>query len=315
MNCQVDEFFFDSSNGVNKIHAKIFVPNNIDDIKGIIQYSHGMCEYIEKYEEFIEFLTSNGYVFCGNDHLGHGRSIENVSMRGFFAEKDGYKFLVEDLHSMNKIVKEKFPGKYVFMLGHSMGSFIARCYAAKYGDEIDGLLLCGTMGPQWMIDGGIQLADTIMQKKGPMYRSKKLDKLSFEFANANFEPVKTRYDWTCSNEEAVQRRANDEKSKFIFTVAGFKDLFTLIKKCNDEKVIRNTPKGLPIFIFSGSMDPVGDEGNGVKKVEQLYKKINVKEVDFKLYEGKRHEMLNETNRKEVYKDILDWIEFVKFGEE
>ncbi len=315
MEHKFDEFFYDSSNSINKIHAKIIMPDNIDEIKGVIQFSHGMCEYIEKYSNFIDFVISNGYVFACNDHLGHGSSLKDDTERGFFASKDGYKYMVEDVHKLTQIVKKKFPPKPYFLLGHSMGSFIARCYAANYGYELNGLMLCGTIGPQWMVDAGIQLADTIIKRKGPLYRSKKLDRLSFEFANINFEPIKTKYDWTCSDEEVVKAHAADKKANFIFTVSGFKDLFYLVKLCNEEKFIRNTPKDLPIFIFSGSMDPVGENGVGVKKVYELYKKIGIKELEFKLYEGKRHEMLNETNKLEVYNDILNWMDVVKFVSE
>lgn len=315
MKYDFEEFFFDSKNGKNKIRAKLIFPTNGHNIKGIIQFSHGMCEYIEKYDDFIRFVVDNGFVFACNDHLGHGKSVNNENEFGFFADKDGYKYLIEDLHTLTQIVKNKFPSKPCFLIGHSMGSFIARCYAAKYGSEIAGLMICGTMGPQWMVDAGIQLADTIIKKKGNLYRSKKLDKLSFEFANINFEPVKTKYDWICSDENVVKKHAEDKISSFIFTVSGFKDLFYLVKMCNDEKNIKNTPKDLPIFIFSGDMDPVGENGVGVRKVYELYKKIGVKEIELKLYPEKRHEMLNETNKECVYNDILNWIEFLKFANE
>ncbi len=313
MDCNIENVIFDSSNGMNKIHGKIFVPKNVDRIKGIVQFSHGMCEYCDKYDEFIDFIVSNGYVFCGNDHIGHGDSVNSENERGFFAEKNGYKFLVDDLYKMTQIVKNKFPNIPIFLLGHSMGSFIARCYSAKYGKELNGLLLCGTMGPQWVIDGGIQLANQIIKRKGDLYRSKKLDRIAFGFANVSFEPIRTKYDWTCSDEDAIIRHLQDKKSNFIFTASGFKDLFYLVKYCNDEKFIKATPKDLPMFIFSGSMDPVGENGVGVKKVEELYKKIGIKEIEMKLYEDKRHEMLAETNRKEVFGDVLNWIEAVRLG--
>ncbi|MBQ9267522.1 MAG: alpha/beta fold hydrolase [Clostridia bacterium] len=315
MDYETCEVVFDSSNRLNQVHGRILIPEDREHLKGSVQFSHGMCEYFDKYQEFYEFMLSNGYVVCGHDHIGHGDSVISEEERGFFASKDGYKYLVEDVYQMTKIVKKKFPYLQCFLLGHSMGSFIARCYAAKYGDRIDGLLLCGTMGPQWAADGGIQMADRIIRKKGPLYRSKKLDRLSFEFANANFEPIKTRYDWTCSNEEAILRHMKDKKSDFIFTASGFKDLFYLVKLCNDEKFIKNTPKNLPILLFSGDMDPVGENGIGVKRVAELYKKIGVKEVEVKLYQDKRHEMLNEVNREEVYRDILNWLEVIRFGEE
>lgn len=315
MNYDAEEVVFESSNKLNKVHGKIMIPQTKNSVKGIIQFSHGMCEYFDKYSEFAEFMISNGYIFCGHDHIGHGESINSDNERGFFAEKDGYKYLIEDTYKMTSLVKSRYSELPYFLLGHSMGSLIARCYAAKYGNKIDGLLLCGTIGPQWTIDGGIQLADRIIKRHGKFYRSKTLDKLSFEFANINFEPIKTRYDWTCSDEEVVNKHLHDNKSNFIFTASGYKDLFYLIKMCNEEKYIKNTPKNLPIFLFSGDMDPVGENGIGIKKVVELYEKVGLKNIDVKLYHGKRHEMLNEVNKDEVFSDILNWLETIRFGEE
>ncbi len=315
LDCHVEDFYFDSTNGRNKVHAKAIFPTDINKIKGIVQISHGMCEYVECYENFAQFLLDNGYAFCGNDHIGHGNSVLIPEERGFFASENGYQYLIKDLYKMTKCIQKKFPNTPCFLLGHSMGSLIARLYAAKFGEEIQGLLLCGTMGPQWMIDAGIQLAEFMIQKKGALYRSKKLDRLAFEFANVNFEPIKTKYDWTCSDENVVKKHLADDKGNFIFTVSGFKDLFYLEKFCNDEKKITNTPKKLPIFLFSGDMDPVGEEGKGVQKVYQLYQKIGVQNIEMKLYHNMRHEMLNEVNKEEVYKDILDWMDCIRLGEE
>ena len=315
MEFSTEKIAFKSSNNINIVHGKIMVPAVKDEIKGIIQISHGMCEYIDRYDEFAEYLVSEGYIFAGHDHIGHGDSINVESERGYFAKNNGNECLVKDLYYMTQIIKRRYKNLPYFLLGHSMGSFISRCYIAKYGEELDGVILLGTMGPQWVIDAGIQLADRLIQKKGEMYRSKKLNQLAFEFANMNFEPIKTKYDWTCSVSEVAENHLNDKKMNFIFSVSAFKDLFYLVKYCNDEKYIGDTPKDLPMLIMSGEKDPVGEEGNGVQRVKELYKRIGIKELTFKLYEECRHELLNEKNKFEIYKDIIDWIEFVRFGEE
>lgn len=315
MDCHVEDFYFDSTNGRNKVHGKAIIPTDESKIKGIVQISHGMCEYIERYEGFAQYLVENGYAVCGNDHIGHGDSVLIPEERGFFASENGYQYLIEDLYQTTKWIQKKLPNIPCFLLGHSMGSLIARLYATKYGEKIQGLLLCGTMGPQWMIDAGIQLAEGMIQRKGVLYRSKKLNRLAFEFANVNFEPIKTKYDWTCSDADVVEKHLYDEKGNFIFTVSAFKDLFYLVKFCNDEKRLKKTPKNLPIFLFSGEMDPVGEEGKGVQKVYQLYRKIGMREVEMKLYPNMRHEMLNEVNKAEVYEDILNWMDCIRLGEE
>ncbi|MBR4111365.1 MAG: lysophospholipase [Clostridia bacterium] len=314
MGINIEKISFKSSNNINIVRGKIMTPAT-EEIKGVVQLSHGMCEYIERYDEFANYLLEQGYVVAGHDHIGHGDSVNAEKDRGFFAKESGYKYLVKDLHYMTKIVKKRYPNLPYFMLGHSMGSFISRCYIVKYGEELDGIILLGTMGPQWAVDAGIQLADRLIQKKGEMYKSKKLDQLCFEFANLNFEPIMTKYDWTCRDKEVVQNHVEDKKMSFIFSVSAFKDLFNLVKYCNDDKFIKNTPKTLPMLIMSGDMDPVGEDGSGVKKVYELYKKIGIKDITFKLYKNCRHELLNELNKDEIYKDILDWIELIRFGEE
>lgn len=314
MKIDIENISFKSSNNNNIVRGKIMTPV-YDDIKGIVQISHGMCEYIDRYDEFANYLLEQGYVVAGHDHIGHGDSVNDENNRGFFAQEDGYRFLVKDLYYMTRIVKKRFPDKPYFILGHSMGSFIVRCYISKYGEMINGAILLGTMGPQWSIDAGIQLANRLIQKRGEMYKSKKLDQLAFEFANANFAPIKTKYDWTCRDNEVTRRHVNDKKMSFIFSVSAFKDLFYLVKYCNDEKYVKNTPKDLPILIMSGDRDPVGENGIGVKKVYDMYKKIGIKDVTFKLYKECRHELLNELNKSEIYKNILDWIELIRFGEE
>ena len=169
MEYKVEEFYFKSSNGSTNVYAKILTPIDSRKIKGIVQFSHGMCEYFDKYMDFHKFMLENGYVVCGHDHIGHGLSIKTESDKGFFAEKDGYKYLIEDLKKMTDLVRKRFPYEPIFMLGHSMGSLIARNYAAKYGENLKGLLLCGTVGPQSLIDSAINLSNLIIKRKGERY--------------------------------------------------------------------------------------------------------------------------------------------------
>ena len=315
MEYKVCEFSFKSSNEKNIIHAKILSPIDDRKIKGIVQVCHGMCEYFDKYFEFYKFLLENNYVVCGHDAIGHGRSLKNESDRGFFAEKDGYKFLIDDTKKMNEKVRKMYPCEPLFLLGHSMGSLIARCYVAKYGNEINGLLLCGTIGPQPLIDSAISLADLVIKRKGERYRSRRLNRILLDFANLGFNSTNTGYDWTTSDLEAVKETSNDPKQNFIFTASAFKDLFKLVKFANSDKVIKTVPKDLPIYFFSGNQDPVGEKGLGVKRAIKLYKNEKIKDVSYKIYDNCRHEMLREKNKKQVYKDILDWIDLIRFGEE
>lgn len=306
LNFEAEEFSFVSANNLNNVYCKIIKPKNIKP-KGIVQISHGMCEYFDRYEEFTKYLLENGFIVCGNDDIGHGNSINSENDRGYFSKKDGYKYLIEDTKTLNNIVRDKFNNLPIFLFGHSMGSLVLRCYIAKYGDSIDGAILCGTVGPQPLATAGIKLANIMAKSKGDHYKSQKLYNLALDFANIKFFPVSTRFDWTCSDEEEVKKHVTDEKRNFLFTVSAFSDVFRLVNLSNSNRVIKTIPKNLPLFLISGELDPIGENGIGVKKVFKLYKEQGIKNVTIKLYPKARHELVNEKIKEEVYEDILNWI--------
>ncbi len=312
MEYKVEEFYFKSSNGANDIHAKILSPMDTTKIRGIIQVCHGMCEFFDKYMDFYTFLIEQNFVVCGHDMLGHGKSAKRDSDKGFFAEKDGYKYLIRDAKKMTTLVRKRYPNQDLFLMGHSMGSLIARNYASKYGKNLSGLILCGTVGPQPLIDSAIKIANLIIRRKGERYRSRVLYKIFNDFANLGFKEKKTLA-WTTSDIEELEKTESHLDELFIFTASGFKDLFRLVKYANAEKVIETIPKSLPIFFFSGTDDPIGEKGLGVKRAYKLYQKAKIQNVTIKLYPKGRHEMLKEVNRNDVFHDILKWIEKVEDG--
>ncbi len=307
MRFEEEKFVFDSANGIYKVCGKIMKPLNTE-VKGIIQISHGMCEYIDKYDDFSEFFLEKGYAVVGNDHMGHGESINTMDDRGFFGSRDGYKFFMEDLKKVTDIAKEKYPEKPIYLLGHSMGSLIARCYAAKYGNELAGLILCGTVGPQPLAKAGIKFADLLANQKGEKYRSRKLYNISLDCMNIKFLPMKTRFDWVSTDKNEVEKHLNDERASFIFTVKGFSDLFHLVILANSEMLIKTIPKDLNILFMSGDEDPVGENGYGVKRAFELYKKQGLSNTEIKLYHKRRHELLKEIDKEKIYKDVFEWIQ-------
>lgn len=307
-----EKVLFDSANGMYKVHGKIMKPLT-NEIKGIVQISHGMCEYIDKYDDFAKYIMKNGYIVAGHDHIGHGSSVNVEDDHGFFGSKDGYKSMIMDLRSMNKIITEKYPDIPVYLFGHSMGSLIARCYSAKFGDDLAGLILCGTVGPQPLVKAGIKFANLLANQKGERYRSKMLYNIALDYASIKFLPAKTRFEWISSDEEEIKRHIEDEKIKFIFTVKGYSDLFHLVSLANSEMVIKTIPKDLKIIFMSGDEDPVGENGEGVKRAFELYKKVGLLNVEMKLYPKKRHELLKEKNKEEIFKDIYNWIQKTSEG--
>ncbi len=303
-NYTIEKLSFPSTDGTSNVTGWIYVPTI--QPKGVVQISHGMCEYIGRYHRFMEDMADKGFVVCGHDHIGHGSS-SSPERYGYFGAKDGYRNLVEDLHKMTTVVKEKYPALPYFLFGHSMGSFITRLYIAKYADELNGVVICGTGGPNPMAKLGSFLCQCVASVKGPLYRSAMLDKMAFGSFNKRFSPPRTSKDWLTRDPKIVDRYLEDSKCMFLFTACGYRDLTKLSSMANSASWFRSVDRKLPILLISGDMDPVGDYGKGVEKVYQMLKKSKVEDVSIVLYPGARHELLNEINYDEVLRDVSCWI--------
>lgn len=307
MNSQKLTFTFPSSNGKDTIYGVIWTP--LTPPKAILQVTHGMCEYIERYEEFAQFLNGYGVIVCGHDHLGHGQTVTewNQNDLGYFGEKDGYQYLVKDVRQCYLEMKKRYPDLPYFLLGHSMGSFITRKYITKYGKELDGYICCGTSGPR-RGHFKITLADWICKLKGTRHRSKLLQSLVFFQYNRRCRPRnQTPYAWVCSDRQVTEEYENDPKCTFIFTASGFRDLFHLLTEVSQKAWASKVPKKLPFLLIAGKSDPVGNYGKGVWKVRNELYFANLKDLECILYPNMRHEILNEVGKLKVYNDILDWI--------
>lgn len=298
------EIHFPSADGVNQVTGWIYMPEG--QPKGIVQICHGMCEYIGRYQKFIGNLTQAGFVAAGHDHIGHGASSAPEKY-GYFGEKDGYRNLVEDLHTMTKLVKSENPNLPCFLFGHSMGSFVSRLYLSKYSDDIDGVILCGTGGPNPMARIGASICQCVADIKGPFHRSGTLDKIAFGSFNKKCVPQRTEKDWLTRADDVVDTYLQDPKCMFLFTACGYRDLSKMSTLANSAAWYRSLDKKLPVYLIAGDMDPVGNYGKGVQKVFCNMQSTGMQNVSIKLYPGARHELLNEINYCEVYADILEWL--------
>ena len=305
MNVDKTNETFLSSNGVDRVHYFVYRPTA--NIKGVLQISHGMCEHIERYQDFAAFLAQNGFVVYAHDHLGHGHTAKDKEHLGYFGDKNGWQYMVEDLYQVTKLARMEYPFHKVFLLGHSMGSFITRLYMMKYGSKVDGVILSGTSGGHQLNNVGLAVVDLWIKVKGPLYRSKTKYKMLFGNYNKRYPHVNTNSDWISRDPLIVESYIKDEYNTFTFTNAGFKDLMTMLKMVSDERWAFAVPKDVPVYLFAGDMDPVGDYGTGVKKVYDRLAKAGVQNLKIKLYPEGRHEMLNEINRREVYYDVLNWM--------
>lgn len=298
---------FLSSDGKTASACYFYTPVEREPV-GIVQISHGMCEYLERYEELAEELCRRGFVVCGNDHLGHGNTAPSEAELGYFAEKDGGNLLVEDLEKVTKLAKSRYPGLPYFLFGHSMGSFVARMYLSRYASELAGAVICGTTGGNPMAGMGAFLAGLTAKVKGEKYRSPLLTKMAFGAYNKRFTEPKSANAWLSRDAERVAKYDKDPFCTFTFTASAYRELFTLVKRVSASDWAKSVPQDLPIFLIAGEDDPVGDYGKGVRKVGTRLLKAGAQDLSCHLYPKGRHEVLNELNRAEVTEDVCRWLE-------
>lgn len=304
-----ENFTFLSRDKRTTIHAVKWLPEQ-GEIKAILQITHGMIEYIERYADFAEFLTKKGYLVIGHDHIGHGQSIVSEEDFGYFCEDSPSDVLVEDMHKLRTIIQKEYPSLPYFMLGHSMGSFMLRKYLVLHHENLRGAIIVGTgFTAENMTKLALKITEFIAKMKGSRYRSKLIRRLTFgaEYKGFDLTGENPEKSWLTKDAEIVKKYHNEPRCGFIFTVNGYKGLFEAVNfTCNPQNVARISKK-LPLFIVSGEQDPVGGLGKGVKLVYDLHKDSGALDITYKLYENDRHEILNETDRQKVYEDILCWM--------
>lgn len=285
-----------------------WLPDQDVPLQGILQIAHGMAEHGKRYEEFAAFLTKNGFAVFANDHRGHGKTAESVENLGFFSEKDGWQKVLIDLKLLNQHLKEKHPELPLFILGHSMGSFLTRHYLMDPNLGIQGAILSGTANHPGLLGKiGLLLTKVLLLFNNPKSPSSLMDSLSFKAYNKAFKPNRTSFDWLSRDESKVDEYISDPYCGTVFSIQFYNDMLKGLLYISDMDNIKKTNNDIPLLVFSGTDDPVGENSKGVQKFHDKLKAAGIKNLTFKLFEEGRHEMLNETNRKEVYTFILDWL--------
>ena len=274
---------------------------------GVLQIVHGMAEYIDRYDNFAKYMTEHGFNVIGHDHLGHGHSVSDEHDYGFFAEENGDKIIIEDMHSVTQYAREKWEDLPNFILGHSMGSFCLRQYLTKYSNDVFGAIIMGT---GWIPSAAALLGKTIAtntcKSKGSHTVNPLLIKLTLEPYNKPFAPARTNCDWLSRDEKQVDLYVNDKLCGFDFTAGAYKDFFTVLEKIAKNRQLIGMRKSLPILITSGSVDPVGGK-KACEKLNAQYKRCGIDDVTLKLWENDRHEILNELDKSDVYDYIYNWL--------
>lgn len=302
-----NDFYYPSSDGETQIHAVKWTPT-VEPV-AVLQVVHGMVEFIDRYDEFAEYLAKNGIVVVGHDHLGHGQSVLSEDRYGFFKLDGGNAALLKDINALRLNTAENFPDLPYFILGHSMGSFLTRQYLARHGEGLAGAIIMGTGSqPTIILNIAKGLCAFIASFKGWEHRSKFIDNLAFGAYNKRFEPSRTSRDWLTKDADIVDSYIANPQCSFLFTLNGYHNLFYSIKDCQHKKNIDKIPKDLPVFFVAGKDDPVGNFGKGVEKACEGFLNAGIQNVMLKLYQNDRHEILNETDRETVFDDILKWIQ-------
>ena len=299
---QKQEFNYLSSNGSTLIHCVKWVPENPI---GVIQIVHGITEHIDRYEEFASYMVNQGYIVIGNDHLGHGKSIITDKPKMFIGELGSWNYLVKDINTLYEIITEEYKLP-IYLIGFSLGSFVSRHYLIDYNPIYKKAILVGTgIQPNIVLNILKLIVKGEVKKIGVENTSKFIRELSFGTYNKQIKDAKTDYDWLTSSEEEINKYINDPLVGKDTTGSLFYELLDGMVYTSKLSNIKKM-KELPILLLSGLDDPVGSKGNGVKKLENIYKKNNI-DVSLKLYEGKRHDLFHETNKFEVFNDILTYI--------
>lgn len=304
----MENFVFKNKNGIDISYYKW--SDNLKKPKAVIQIVHGMSEWAGRYDYFAKRLVEEGYIVYAHDHSGHGKSVKNLNELGVISKENRFYSMLEDIRSLNEIVKNENKELPLILFGHSMGSFLSQRYIQVYGDTIDGLILSGSNGkPKIFTKAGLLVSKLEMIIKGTDKRSKLMDKLSFGGFNKSIKNPKTDFDWLCSDENEVNKYINDDYCGFIYPTPFYYDLINGLWDIHKEENLEKLKTlDIPIYIFAGDKDPVGYFGEGIINLYEMYKDIGVKDISYRLYENGRHEMLNEGIKDEVINDVIIWIE-------
>ena len=295
---------FQSADGKTPVEAYFYTPAESAP-RAVIQIAHGMCEYIGRYEHMIDVLCAAGYAVCGNDHLGHGHTGDPLNW-GFFAEENGHILVLRDLHTMNTLAREKYQGLPLILLGHSMGSFFARWFAEKYPEALDALVISGTGGPGAVVKAGKAMAGALTKLRGPRHVSAFMSKAAMGSYSKGIDNPPSPNVWLSRDPAVWEKYDQDPMCTFPFTVSAFRDMLTVHAHVNTSAWALGIRRDLPVYIYSGDFDPVGDYGKGVRAVYDLLMDAGVQDVTLRLYPEGRHEMHNELNKEEVFSDLIAW---------
>lgn len=297
-------FFRDSHYEGKQLKTTLFLPEG--EVQALIVLLHGLAEHFGRYRRFAERLTAEGVALCGQDHLGHGEAVPEAE-RGFFAKKNGWELVCTDGASLVSNMRERYPNTPIFLMGHSMGSFMARTIYLRGMADVDGVILSGTGNmPGVIVAGGKLVGKSIALFRGKDRVSPMLTSLALGAYDKPFKG-EGKNAWISSQKEEIERYNADPLCGFPVKIGMFLDMFDGLSYIFKKKNIGLADKEMPILLVSGKEDPVGDMGKGVEKAYNAFCDAGMRDVSMILYDTCRHEILNDTCREKTEQDILAWI--------
>jgi alpha-beta hydrolase superfamily lysophospholipase len=280
-------------------------PDATPPLRGVVAIAHGMAEHAGRYDEFARHLNASGYIVEAHDHRGHGRTAPNDGALGFFAEENGWQCVVDDLIARLADMRSRYPSEKLALFGHSMGSFVAQQVLYQAPLAVDAAILSGSNGKPLPIAAmGRMVARIERLRLGKHGRSALLGKLTFGAFNKGFEPARTPFDWLSRDPAQVDAYIADPRCGFTCTTQMWIDLLDALPQLAKPDNRAEIPQSLPVLVMSGEADPVGVN---LSELVNGYRKVGMERVEVKLYRDGRHEMLNETNRAQVYGDVATWL--------
>lgn len=286
-------------------HVRYFVyePKVVLRVKGIIQVHHGLAEHADRYEHFASFMLNQGFVVVVSDFAGHGKSLIDFE-QGYFGKENGTDNLVKDMHHLQNIMRRNYPDVPYFMLGVDLGSLLIRKYVSLYGDYIEGMLLLGTMSKVEYKTLKKAYFFIMRKLKGPLYKPHAYFKNFHQRNNKKIFQASSDIDWLTSDEQERKIFLKDPMTHFTYTLQGYHDIVDLISEVNSEESIQKIPTYLSVYIGVGEDDPIARHGSQL--VEQ-YKNHGIADLTYEVFKEKRHALLFEQNKQEIYLRILDWL--------
>lgn len=298
------DFWYDSK-GAGRIHGCRWTPEG--EPRAVVQILHGIAEFVERYDDFANYLTSHGFLVVAEDHMGHGQSINGEGIQGYF--HGGWFTAIEDSMQLMADTMAEFPELPYILFGHSMGSFMARTILCKYPDcGLTAAVICGTgWQPAFALPALIKVVEGIC-KKDETKPNEMLQQMVFGSYNKKVEHPRTPFDWLTRDAKIVDEYIAHPLCGFTASAGLLREMLKGIYFIEQKQNLKNMNKKLPVFFIAGGDDPVGPYGKGVYTAAEEFKKAGMEDVSIRIYPMGRHEILNEINRQDVYEDVRKWIE-------